>query len=59
MLRDLDEYIGKYYSIEWIRKQVLGQTEQEIQEIDAQIKSETDSGEIDSESEEEGGEDEY
>ena len=56
MLRDLDEYIGKYYSIEWIRKQVLGQTEQEIQEIDAQIKSETDSGAIDSESEEEEGE---
>ena len=56
MLRDLDEYIGKYYSIEWIRKQVLGQTEQEIQEIDAQIKNETDSGAIDSESEEEEGE---
>tara|TARA_R110002074_G_scaffold157209_3_gene313980 strand:+ start:26 stop:628 length:603 start_codon:yes stop_codon:yes gene_type:complete len=63
MLRDLDEYIGRYYSIEYIRKNILGQTEQEIKEIDAQIKSETDSGEIDTESDtesEEGAEeDEY
>ena len=63
MLRDLDEYIGRYYSIEYIRKNILDQTEQEIKEIDAQIKSETDSGEIDTESDtesEEGAEeDEY
>jgi len=59
MLRDLDEYIGRYYSIEYIRKNILGQTEQEIKEIDAQIKSETDSGEIDTESEEGAEEDEY
>lgn len=55
MLRDLDDYIGKYYSIEYIRKRVLRQTEEEIAEIDSQIKSELDQGLIDSgeESEEE------
>jgi hypothetical protein len=55
MLRDLDDYIGKYYSIEYIRKRVLHQTEEEIEDIDSQIKSEMNQGLIDSgeESEEE------
>ena len=59
MLRDLDEYIGRYYSIEYIRKNILGQSEQDIKEIDAQIKSETASGDIESGSEEEGDEEEF
>jgi len=57
MLRDLDEYIGKYYSIEYIRTRVLHQTEEEIKEIDSQIKQETDQGLIDSGEEPEGEED--
>ena len=39
-LRDLDEYVGRYYSQEWVRKNVLMQTEEEIEEIDAQINDE-------------------
>ena len=39
-LRDLDEYVGNYYSKEWVRKNVLMQTEEEIEEIDKQIASE-------------------
>ena len=48
MLRDLDDYIGKYYSIEYIRKRVLQQTDEDIKEIDSQIKLETSQGLIDS-----------
>lgn len=40
VLRDIDEYVGKYYSQEWIRKNILHQTEDEIEEIDDQIKQE-------------------
>jgi len=39
-LRDLDEFVGRYYSIEWVRKNVLMQTEEEIEEIDKQIDDE-------------------
>jgi hypothetical protein len=39
-LRELDEYVGKYYSVEWVRKNILMQTEEEIEEIDKQIQSE-------------------
>mgnify|MGYP005815973923 CR=1 FL=1 len=58
IVRELEEYIGKYYSIEHIRKNVLHQSEQDIKEIDSQIKKEIASGKIeggDSEEEEEGG----
>jgi len=41
-LRDLDEYVGKYYSMEWVRKNILMQTEEEIEEIDGQIEGEQD-----------------
>jgi hypothetical protein len=36
----VDAYAGKYYSVDWIRKNVLRQTDDEIKEIDAQIASE-------------------
>jgi hypothetical protein len=36
----VDSYVGKYYSVEWIRKNVLRQTEEEIQEIDKQMAAE-------------------
>jgi hypothetical protein len=39
-IRDMDEYVGKYYSAEWVRKNVLMQTEEEIEEIDKQIERE-------------------
>ena len=41
VLSSLDEYIGKYFSNEWVRKNVLRQSEDEIEEMDTQIKSET------------------
>ena len=40
ILSQMDEYIGKYVSNEWIRKNVLRQSEQEIADIDVQIKKE-------------------
>jgi len=42
MLRDIDDYAGKYYSHEWIRRNVLYQTEEDIKEIDEQIVEEQD-----------------
>jgi len=39
-LRELDEYVGNYYSKEWVRKNILMQTEEEIEEIDQQIANE-------------------
>jgi len=40
LLRDLDEYTGKYYSKEWVRKNVLYMTEDEIDKIKKQIETE-------------------
>jgi len=40
MLRDVDDYAGKYYSNEWIRRHVLHQSDAEIEEIDKQIQEE-------------------
>lgn len=42
MLRDIDDYTGKYYSHEWIRRNVLYQTEEDMKEIDEQIAQEVD-----------------
>ena len=41
-LREIDEYVGKYFSVEWIRRNVLFQDEAEMQKIDSQIKAEGD-----------------
>jgi hypothetical protein len=41
VLSSLDEYIGKYFSNEWVRKNVLRQSEDDIEEMDKQIKDET------------------
>ncbi len=38
------DYIGKYYSVEFIRKNVLRQNQREIEEIDAQIRKEVEDG---------------
>ena len=42
MLRDVDDYAGKYYSHEWIRRNVLRQSDEEMEEIDEQIAEEQD-----------------
>jgi hypothetical protein len=43
----MDEYVGKYYSKQWLRKNVLNQTEEEIKLIDSEMANEIDSGEVD------------
>jgi hypothetical protein len=40
MLQAVEPYVGKYYSVEWVRKNVLHQTDEEIEEIDGQIDDE-------------------
>tara|TARA_B100001057_G_scaffold108094_1_gene105806 strand:- start:439 stop:2100 length:1662 start_codon:yes stop_codon:yes gene_type:complete len=43
-LAQIEPYIGKYYSTEFVRKRVLQQTDQEIEEIDMQIEDEIEKG---------------
>tara|TARA_Y100000034_G_C6900779_1_gene416576 strand:+ start:1148 stop:2689 length:1542 start_codon:yes stop_codon:yes gene_type:complete len=40
LLSQADEYIGKYYSIDWIRKNILQQSEEDIKLIDIDIQKE-------------------
>ena len=51
MLAQMDEYVGKYVSNQWIRKNILRQNDDEIAEIQKQIESEKASGEIGDEEE--------
>ena len=46
LLTTMDEFVGKYYSKEFIQKNVLRQSDKEIAEIKAQIKAEDKEGEI-------------
>jgi hypothetical protein len=39
-LQQIDQYVGKYYSKEWVRKNVLRLTDEDIEEIDKQIEEE-------------------
>jgi hypothetical protein len=39
-LRDLDEYVGTYYSREWVRKNILMMNEDEINDMKDQIEAE-------------------
>ena len=41
-LQNLDPFVGKYYSMAWIRKHVLQLTEDDIEEIDKEIEEERD-----------------
>jgi hypothetical protein len=40
----MDPFVGKYFSLEYVRRQVLQQNEKEYKEIDKQMQSEIDSG---------------
>jgi hypothetical protein len=42
-LQEIDQYAGKYYSHMWVRKNVLKQTDEEIEENDEQIAQEIES----------------
>jgi hypothetical protein len=40
ILSDIDNYVGKYFSIEYVRKNILQQSEDDIKEIDGQMEEE-------------------
>ena len=42
----MDPYLGRYFSAEYVRRTILGQTDSEIKEIDAQMKKEIKDGTI-------------
>ncbi len=46
LLTATEPYIGKYYSQDWVRRNVLRQTDEDIKEQDDQIKKEIDDGVI-------------
>ena len=46
LARNLQDMVGKYYSNEWLRKNILQQSDDDIEEMDKQIQEETDSGDV-------------
>ena len=48
LAREVRDYIGKYFSVNYVRRSILRQTETEIKKMDAEIKKEIDSGVISS-----------
>jgi len=46
ILRDVDQYVGKYFSQEWVRRNILQQSEQDIEEMDKAIEQEVADGKI-------------
>lgn len=46
VLQTIDPFVGKYYSTEWVRKNVLQMTDEDISEIDKQISQDTSAGNI-------------
>jgi serine/threonine-protein kinase RIO1 len=44
IVTQMDPFAGKYFSVEYIRKHILNQTEKEFKEIDKQMKAEIASG---------------
>jgi len=44
LANEMRDYIGKFYSVQYVRKNILKQNEREIEDIDNQIKKEIDDG---------------
>tara|TARA_Y200000002_G_scaffold382453_1_gene399584 strand:+ start:1378 stop:3099 length:1722 start_codon:yes stop_codon:yes gene_type:complete len=44
MVQQMDQFVGKYFSVEHIRRQILQQNETEYKELDKQMKAEIESG---------------
>lgn len=40
LLQSVDPYVGRYYSMEWIKKKILNQTDDDIEKINEQISNE-------------------
>ena len=49
MLQLVEEQIGQYYSREWVRRNILHQSDEDIETINDQIEKEKDSGDIEDE----------
>ena len=44
LARNMQDMVGKYYSQEWLRKVILQQSEDDIEEMDSEIEEESNSG---------------
>ena len=42
LANEIDGFVGKYYSMAWVRKKILQMTEEDIEEMDKEIKEESD-----------------
>jgi hypothetical protein len=51
LVSEYDQYVGKYFSRQQVMKDVLKYTDDDIEQLDAQIKKEIDSGEIETDDE--------
>ena len=47
MLSAVTEYVGTYYSVEWVKKNILKQTKAEMEDMHKQIEGEKAAGEVD------------
>ena len=56
-IREIDEYVGKYFSEEWVRKNILRQTDDDIKDIDDQIAAEQENQSDEPSDEEDGNDD--
>jgi len=55
LLRDASDYAGQYYSALWIRKNILKQTDDDIEAINSQIEAEAEAAPDDEQQDDEGG----
>lgn len=46
ILAQMDPFVGKYFSTEYIRKEILGQTEKQMEELDTEMASDIKSGKV-------------
>ena len=44
LANEITPYVGKYFSVEYLRKNVLRQTDEEIEDINRQIATEVEDG---------------
>ena len=44
LVTQMDPFLGKYFSVDYIRRQILQQTEKEMKEMDKQMRGDIDSG---------------
>ena len=48
LARNMEDWVGQYYSREWFRKNILRQSDEDIELLDSQMEKEKTEGEIDS-----------